>query len=55
MFKMKFKIVEVTESGAVVTHYLQGKRSDVKKDIEMFKRNSKQYEMFGKNGMTVWN
>lgn len=48
MFKMKFKIVEVTGGVVVGCHYLPGKRSDVKRDVEMFKRNSKRYEIFEK-------
>ena len=54
MFKMKFKIVEIRESGVVITHYLKGKRQEVKKDIEAFKGISTKYEMFGKEGMIVW-
>lgn len=54
LFEMKFKVVEIRESGATITHYLKGKRWDVKKDVEVFKRNSKKYEMIGKEGMIVW-
>lgn len=54
LFNIEFKVVEIRESGVTVTHYLKGKRKDVKKDIEMFKRESKRYEMMGKNGMIVW-
>lgn len=54
LFKMKFKVVEVRENGVTITRYLMGKRGDVKKDIEMFKQNSKKYEMIGKEGMVVW-
>ena len=54
LFEMKFKIVEIRESGAVITHYLKGKPQEVKKDIEAFKSISKRYEMFGKEGMIVW-
>lgn len=54
MFKMKFKIVEIRENGAVITHYLKGKSSDVKQDILAFKDISKKWEMFGKEGMIVW-
>lgn len=54
MFNMKFKVIEIRESGVKVTHYLSGKKKDVKKDIEMFKKNGKDYTMFGKEGMIVW-
>lgn len=54
LFQIKFKIVEIRESGACVTHYLRGKRNDVKKDVEMFKNHCKKYEMVGKEGMIVW-
>lgn len=53
-FKTNFKVVEIRESGATITHYLKGSKKDVKKDIEMFKTKSKQYEMMGKKGMIVW-
>lgn len=54
MLKTKFKVVEIRDSGAVLTHYLVGTKKDVKKDIETFKLKSKKYEMFGKEGMIVW-
>ena len=54
MFKTKFEVVEIRDSGAVITHYLNGKRNDVKKDVEAFKDKAKKYEMVGKNGMIVW-
>lgn len=54
MFELKFKVVEIRENGVTITHYLKGKKHDVKKDIEMFKTNSKNYEMFGTEGMVVW-
>lgn len=54
LFSMEFKVVEIRESGVRVTHYLKGKKNDVKKDIEMFKKASKSYEMMGKSGMIVW-
>ena len=54
LFRMKFKVVEIRESGAVVTHYLEGKKHDVEQDIKMFKKESKKYEMFGTEGMIVW-
>lgn len=54
LFKMKFKVVEIRESGATITHYLEGRKHDVKADIENFKKNSKRYELVGKDGMVVW-
>lgn len=54
LFEKKFKVVEVRDSGATVTHYLKGSKRDLKKDIEMFKKTAKRYEMVGKDGMVVW-
>jgi hypothetical protein len=54
MFEMKFKIVQILENGGVITHYLKGKPRDVKLDILDFKKASKKFEMFGKEGMIVW-
>ena len=54
LFEMTFKVVELRDGGAVITHYLKGSKRDVEKDIETFKRASKRYEMFGKEGMVVW-
>ncbi len=55
LFSKKFKVVEIHESSGVrITHYLSGRTKDVNKDIEMFKRESKSYEMMGKEGMVVW-
>ena len=54
LFETKFEVVEIFESGARVTHLLRGKRNDVKNDIQMFKRKSKDYEMIGKKGMIIW-
>lgn len=54
MFEIKFKVVEIRESGATITHYLKGNKKAVKKDIETFKKNYKKYETFGKEGMVVW-
>ena len=54
MFNKKFKIVEIHKSGAVVTHYLKGKRNEVEKDIKTFINKSELYEMIGKDGMIVW-
>ena len=54
LFEKRFKVVEIRDGGVAITHYLKGKRHDVKKDIEMFKLKSKKYEMVGKDGMIVW-
>ncbi|MBO5319078.1 MAG: hypothetical protein J6B01_04630 [Ruminococcus sp.] len=54
LFEMKFKVVEIYDSGAVITHYLKGKKHDIEKDIENYKRKSAKYEMFGTEGMVVW-
>lgn len=54
LFEKKFKVVEIRESGAVITHYLKGNKHDVKKDVEAFKQKAKRYEVVGKTGMVVW-
>lgn len=54
LFEVKFKVLEVRDNGVRITHYLQGKKKDVEKDIEMYKQNSKDYTMFGKEGMVVF-
>lgn len=54
LFEIKFKVVEIRESGATITHYLKGSRRAVKKDVEAYKQNAKRYEMMGKDGMIVW-
>jgi len=54
LFEKKFQVVEIRESGAVITHYLKGRKHDVKKDVETFKQKAKHYEMIGKTGMVVW-
>lgn len=54
LFEKNFKVVEIREGGASITHYLKGRNRDVKKDIEVFKQHSKRYEMIGKTGMVVW-
>lgn len=53
MFNKTFKVV-VISNGIVATHYLQGKKRDVMKEVEDFKKASNGFEMFGKKGMTVW-
>lgn len=54
LFEKKFKVVEIHESGLVITNYLKGNKRAVKKDIEMYKQAAKRYEMVGKDGMIVW-
>lgn len=54
LFEKKFEVVEIRESGATITHYLKGRKHEVKKDIDTFKQSAKRYEMVGKNGMIVW-
>ena len=54
LFEKKFKVVEIRESGAVITHYLKGHKHDVNKDVEAFKQKAKRYEMVGKEGLVVW-
>lgn len=54
LFEKKFKVIELRESGAVITHYLKGHKHDVEKDIEAFKQKANRYEMVGKTGMVVW-
>ena len=54
LFEKKFKVVEIRDNGVVITHYLQGPRKEVKKDVEAFKQATNKYEMVGKNGMVVW-
>lgn len=54
LFEKRFKVIEIRESGAVITHYLKGRKHDLNKDIEAFKRKSKRCELVGKTGMVVW-
>lgn len=57
MFNKHFKIVEIRKSGAVITHYLKGKKAEVNKDIEAFKGIATKYEMMKKkkrNGHLGW-
>lgn len=54
LFETNFKVVEIRDSGITITHYLKGLKNDVKKDIEMFKKKSKKYEVFGAEGMVIW-
>ena len=54
MFEYKFKIIEIRESGARITHYLRGKKKEVLKDVEAFKDISKDYETIDKKALIVW-
>lgn len=54
LFEKKFKVVEIRENGVVITHYLKGRKRDMKRDIETFKQNAKRYESVGNTGMIVW-
>jgi hypothetical protein len=54
LFETKFEVLELRDNGVKITHWLKGKRKDVKKDIDMFKKNSKDYKMVGKKYMIVW-
>ena len=54
LFEKKFKVIEIRESGAIITHHLKGRKHDLNKDIEAFKQKAKRYELVGKTGMVVW-
>lgn len=54
LFNKIFKIVEIRKSGATITHYLKGKKTEVNKDIEAFKGIASKYELVGKEGMVIW-
>ena len=54
MFKKRFEIVEIMESGVRITRTLEGSRKYIKKNIEWSKKHFKDYQMVGKNGMIVW-
>ena len=54
LFKKRFVVVEIRESGASLTHYLIGSRKEVNESVKKFKMNSNNYQMVGKNGMIVW-
>ena len=54
MFKKRFEIVEIMESGVRITHMLYKSRKQIEKTIEWAKKHSKDYQMVGKNGMIVW-
>ena len=58
MFKKKVKVVEYrTDSGIMVTHYLEGKKKDIDERIRQFRLNCKMEATFGKlsrKGLVVW-
>lgn len=54
MFTTKFEVIEIYKSGASITNYLKGSKKAVKKDVEMYKKEAKNYQMVGKNAMIVW-
>lgn len=56
LFKSEYKynVVEIRDSGAVVQHYLKGKKRDVQKDVKAFKKNCKTYMIVDKNSLIVW-
>lgn len=54
LFEKNFEVIEIHENGVYITHYLKGKKRDIKKEIEAFKRKSKRHEMIGVKGMIIW-
>lgn len=54
MLKTKFNVIEIRDNGVRITHYLSGKKKDVKKDVEAFKTQSKDYMVIDKKNMIVW-
>ena len=54
LFEKKFEVIEIHKNGVHITNYLRGSRKEINKDIEMYKNNSKDYQMVGKNAMIVW-
>lgn len=52
--KREFKVVEIRESGAVITHYLKGTKWQIRRGAFNMRRQAKKYETFGKYGMIVW-
>ena len=49
-----YNVVEIRDSGAVIQHYLKGKKRDVKKQVEEFKKNCKTYMTVSNNSVIVW-
>lgn len=54
LFEMNFEVIEIHDNGGCIVHFLRGKRSDIKKDVDKFRQYSKKYEMVGKKAMIVW-
>ena len=54
LFKKRFVVVEIRESGSHLTHYLIGSRKEINESVKEFKINSKSFQPVGKNGMVVW-
>lgn len=54
LFKKNFEIIEIRESGTVVTHYMSGTKKAWKEEIECWKRDAKNYKMVGKSAMIAW-
>lgn len=54
MFETNYKVIEIRESGARITHCLRGKKKEVMKDVEAFKGISKDYEIVDKKTLIVW-
>ena len=49
-----FEVIESYKSGVTVKRYHRGSKRAVMKDVEQYKKNCKNYQMVGKNGMIVW-
>lgn len=54
VFGTNFKIVVHHQSGVTNSYDLRGKRKDVRKEIELFKKNSICNMMVGRKEMVVW-
>lgn len=54
IFEKNFEVVEIHSNGVSITHYLKGKKRDVNKEIETFKRKSSRHHMIGRKGMIIW-
>lgn len=54
LFKKKFVVVEIRNSGVKITHYLSGSKQSIESTIKEFKDRANDYAMVGKDGMVVW-
>lgn len=54
LFEKTFEVVEIHSNGVSITHYLKGKKHDIKKAVDVFKKKSKRHEMIGKKGLIIW-